>query len=253
MPSRPICSRSTPRSKRRAPARRDGLRGGRHRSKTLATQTGKATGEIGAKIAEIQSTTSQAVASIGAIAEAIDELSLVTNSVAAAMDQQRAATQGFVTNVRGTTTAVSDVAARMTGIADMVTRSSSNAAEVARVAADMQRRIRERARRNPRNRARRAARGFARSSALRRRPDGVHRVRRSKTSARVFDVSRGGARIAAVPHVAMDADAVVTFGGMRPLKGKVAWIAGDCLRGAVRAGDARGGRIAQARGLDRAA
>ena len=61
--------------------------------KTLATQTGKATGEIGAKIAEIQSTTGHAVASIGAIAEAIDELSLVTNSVAAAMDQQRAATE----------------------------------------------------------------------------------------------------------------------------------------------------------------
>ena len=107
--------------------------------KTLATQTGKATGEIGAKIAEIQSTTGQAVASIGAIAEAIDELSLVTNSVAAAMDQQRAATEGFVTNVRGTTAAVSDVAMRMTGIAGMVTRSSTNAAEVARVAADMQR------------------------------------------------------------------------------------------------------------------
>ena len=48
-----------------------------------------------------------------AIAEAIDELSLVTNSVAAAMDQQRAATAGFVTNVRGTTAAVSDVAERL--------------------------------------------------------------------------------------------------------------------------------------------
>ena len=41
--------------------------------------------------------------------------------------------------MRGTTAAVSDVAVRMTGIADMVTRSSTNAAEVARVAADMQR------------------------------------------------------------------------------------------------------------------
>ena len=107
--------------------------------KTLATQTGKATGEIGAKIAEIQSTTGQAVASIGSIAEAIDDLSVVTNSVAAAVDQQRAATEGFVKNVRGTTAAVSDVATRMTSIADMVTRSSANAAEVARVAADMQR------------------------------------------------------------------------------------------------------------------
>ena len=125
--------------------------------KTLATQTGKATGEIGAKIAEIQSTTSQAVASIGAIAEAIDQLSLVTNSVAAAMDQQRAATQGFVTNVRGTTTAVSDVATRMTGIAGMVTRSSGNAAEVARVAAEMQSRPKACAPKSPKSCARRCA------------------------------------------------------------------------------------------------
>ena len=50
-----------------------------------------------------------------------------------------------------------------------------------------------------------------------------------KTSARVFDLSRGGARIAAVPHVSAGADATVTFAGMRPMKGKVAWIAGGCF------------------------
>ena len=146
--------------------------------KTLATQTGKATGEIGAKIAEIQSTTGQAVASIGAIAEAIDELSLVTNSVAAAMDQQRTATTGFVTTVRGTTAAVSDVAERMTGIAGMVTRSSTNATEVARVAADMQRASEVGARGNSRDRARRVARGSARAPALRCRGDRDGRARR---------------------------------------------------------------------------
>jgi hypothetical protein len=107
--------------------------------KSLATQTSKATAEISAKIAEIQSTTGEAVTSIASIAEAIDALSAVTQSVAVAMDQQRAATAGFVTNVRGTSAAVSDVAERMTGIADMVTRSNANAVEVARVAAEMQR------------------------------------------------------------------------------------------------------------------
>ncbi|MEA2872689.1 MAG: hypothetical protein QOH67_2665 [Hyphomicrobiales bacterium] len=197
--------------------------------KTLATQTGKATGEIGAKIAEIQSTTGQAVASIGAIAEAIDELSMVTNSVAAAMDQQRAATEGFVTNVRGTTAAVSDVAVRMSGIADMVTRSSTNAAEVACVAADMQR-----ASETVRGEIPEIVRAALRAD-LRGHPrfdvdiSATIELGGRKTPARVFDVSRGGARIAAVPNISAGANVTVTFDRMRPMNGKVAWIAGDCF------------------------
>jgi len=197
--------------------------------KTLATQTGKATGEIGAKIAEIQSTTGQAVASIGAIAEAIDELSLVTNSIAAAMDQQRAATEGFVTNVRGTTAAVSDVAVRMTGIADMVTRSSTNAAEVARVAADMQRAsetVRAEIPEIVLAALRADLRGHPRFDVD---IEATSEFGGQKTPARVFDLSRGGARIAAVPNISQGADITVTLDRMRPMPGKVAWIAGDCF------------------------
>ena len=221
--------------------------------KTLATQTGKATGEIGAKIAEIQSTTSHAVASIGAIAEAIDQLSLVTNSVAAAMNQQRAATQGFVTNVRGTTTAVSDVATRMTGIAGMVTRSSSNAAEVARVAAEMQvasEIVRAEIPEIVRAALRADLRDHPRFDVDLTASIELHG---SKTSVRVLDISRGGARLATVPHVAMDADAVVTFGGMRPLKGKVAWIAGDTFGVRFEPVMLEAGELLKLAGLDKAA
>ena len=197
--------------------------------KSLATQTGKATGEIGAKIAEIQSTTGQAVASIGAIAEAIDELSMVTNSVAAAMDQQRAATAGFVTNVRGTTSAVSDVAVRMSGIADMVTRSSTNAAEVARVAAEM-----ERASDTVRAEIPEIVRSALRAD-LREHPrfdvDVTATVENAgrKTFARIFDISRGGARIAAVPRLSAGALVVVGSDRLRPIQAKVAWIADGCF------------------------
>jgi methyl-accepting chemotaxis protein len=197
--------------------------------KTLATQTAKATGEIGAKISEIQLTTGQAVASIGAIAEAIDELSMVTNSVAAAMDQQRAATEGFVTNVRGTTAAVSDVAVRMTGIADMVTRSSTDAVEVARVAADMQR-ASETVRAEIPEIVRTALR-----ADLREHPrfdvdlNATVEIDGRKTSARVFDLSRGGARIAMVPHVSADAAVSIVCDGIRPVSGRVSWITDDCF------------------------
>ena len=221
--------------------------------KTLATQTGKATGEIGAKIAEIQSTTSHAVASIGAIAEAIDQLSFVTNSVAAAMDQQRAATQGLVTNVRGTTTAVSDVATRMTGIAGMVTRSSTNAAEVARIAADMQQ-----ASESVRAEIPEIVRAALRAD-LREHPrfdvdfTALVELHGSKTSVRVFDISRGGARIASVPHVAMGVDVSVTLPGLRPLKGKVAWIAVDCFGARFEPVMLEAGELLRLAGLDKAA
>jgi methyl-accepting chemotaxis protein len=221
--------------------------------KTLATQTGKATGEIGAKIAEIQSTTSHAVTSIGAIAEAIDQLSLVTNSVAAAMEQQRAATQGLVTNVRGTTTAVSDVATRMTGIADMVTRSSTNAAEVARIAADM-----EQASESVRVEIPEIVRAALRAD-LREHPrfdvdfTALVELHGSKTTVRVFDLSRGGARIASVPHLAMGADVSVTLPGLRPLKGKIAWIADGCFGARFEPVELEAGELLKLTGLEAAA
>jgi len=197
--------------------------------KSLATQTGKATAEIGAKIAEIQSTTGQAVASIAAIAAAIDELSAVTDSVAVAMDQQRTATAGFVTNVRGTNAAVSDVAERMSGIADMVTRSSANASEVARVAAEMQR-ASEAIRSEIPEIVRHALRADLREHP-RFETDVTAAVDAAGAAsrARVFDVSRSGARIAAIPRIAADGDVTVTFDGLRPVGGKVVWVANDCF------------------------
>jgi methyl-accepting chemotaxis protein len=197
--------------------------------KSLATQTAKATGEIGAKIAEIQSTTGQAVASIAAIAEAIDALSAVTNSVAAAMDQQRTATAGFVTNVRGTTAAVSDVAERMTGIADMVTQSNADAGEVARIAAQMLRASEEIRAEIPqivRHALRADLREHPRFDA-----DVTAAIAAQGTPSRmrVFDVSRGGARIAAIPSLAVGDAVTVAFDGLSPVAAQVVWVADDCF------------------------
>jgi methyl-accepting chemotaxis protein len=197
--------------------------------KSLATQTGKATAEIGAKIAEIQATTGEAVTSIAAIAEAIDALSAVTQSVATAMDQQRAATAGFVTNVRGTNAAVSDVATRMAGIADMVTRSNANAVEVARVAAEMQR-ASETIRAEIPDIVRHALRADLREHprfdvAVR----GIVHADGTATAADVLDVSRGGARIAAIPGIAVGGAVTVTFEGLSPVRGQVMWVANGCF------------------------
>ena len=107
--------------------------------KTLATETGRSTGQIGSRIAEIQSRTRQAVASLTSVAAAIDQLSTVTGSISVAMEQQRAAIQNFSASARMTSGAVSDVAGRMANIADLVDRSGIGAAEIAGGATEMQR------------------------------------------------------------------------------------------------------------------
>jgi methyl-accepting chemotaxis protein len=106
--------------------------------KTLATQTGKSTEEIGAKVAEIQATAREVVTALSSVAEAIDQLSGVTVSVSAAIEQQRDATENFVASARESSAAVSDVAGRMAGIADMVQRSRMTAQDVSTLAEVMQ-------------------------------------------------------------------------------------------------------------------
>ena len=68
--------------------------------KELAGQTGRATGEIGDRIAEIQSATQEAVADIQQIARVIGDMSAYTGSIAAAMEEQGAATQEITRNVQ---------------------------------------------------------------------------------------------------------------------------------------------------------
>lgn len=67
--------------------------------KELATQTSKATEEIGAQISAIQAETKDAVASIGEIASTMDEVNSYTAAIAAAVDQQGAATAEISKNV----------------------------------------------------------------------------------------------------------------------------------------------------------
>src|SRR6185437_10974788 len=80
--------------------------------KTLATQTAKSTEQIGAKVAEIQSTTREVIAALSSVAEAIYQLSDVTVSVSALFFQDPAATENFATSAQETSAAVSDVAGR---------------------------------------------------------------------------------------------------------------------------------------------
>jgi hypothetical protein len=195
--------------------------------KALATQTGQSTRRIGAKVAEIQSTTREVVASLSGVAEAIDQLSGVTATVSGAIEQQRAATESFSAGARETTAAVSDVAMRMLSIVDMVERSRATALEVSSVAAAMQatsavicreipdivrKAVRADLREFPRYEVKLRAR-LARGGEL--------------TDITVHDVSEGGARIAGADHLSLGDEVALMFSGMKAIAGKIVRDAGD--------------------------
>jgi methyl-accepting chemotaxis protein/aerotaxis receptor len=68
--------------------------------KALAEQTAKATGEIGQQIGGIQTATQDSVGAIGQISGTIARLSEISSAIAAAVEQQGAATQEIARNVQ---------------------------------------------------------------------------------------------------------------------------------------------------------
>jgi len=85
--------------------------------KELANQTAKATDEIGGQISEIQGVTDQAVSAIGGITGRIREINAVATSIAAAVEQQGAATQEIVRNVAQASTGTNEVTSNIVGVA----------------------------------------------------------------------------------------------------------------------------------------
>ncbi len=84
--------------------------------KSLATQTGRATEEIGAQIRQIQNATHEAVAAIRGIAATIQEVSAIATSIASAVEQQGAATAEIARNVQETARAAAEVSNNIGGV-----------------------------------------------------------------------------------------------------------------------------------------
>ena len=197
--------------------------------KTLATQTGQSTQRIGAKVAEIQSTTREVVASLSGVAEAIDHLSGVTQSVSAAIEQQQAATENFAVTAHETSAAVSDVAGRMAGIADMVEQSRATAQDVSVVAAEMQSTSRTLCREIPdivRKAVKADLREFPRYEVSL-----LARLERGGAIAEVAvrDISEGGACIDFADNLAVGDQVALTFPGMKAIAGTIIRNGGDNL------------------------
>jgi methyl-accepting chemotaxis protein len=81
--------------------------------KTLATQTARATDQIGAQIVAIRTSTGEAVDAVREVGQAIAQVASVATAIAAAVEQQAAATQEISASVQSVTQATNTAATAM--------------------------------------------------------------------------------------------------------------------------------------------
>ena len=113
--------------------------------KELAKETAKATEDIGQRIEAIQSDSKDAVEAIAEISQVINQINDISNSIAGAVEQQTATTNGIVGNVAEAATGSTEIASSIVGVAEAAQNTANGAgdtqkasAELSRMAADLQ-------------------------------------------------------------------------------------------------------------------
>ncbi len=106
--------------------------------KELATQTSKATEEIGAQITAIQAETKGAVEAIGAIALTMEDVNRYTGAIAAAVEEQGAATAEISRNVAQAANGTELVASNVSGLSVSAEQTTGSVSNVARTAEELE-------------------------------------------------------------------------------------------------------------------
>ena len=107
--------------------------------KNLANQTARATDEIGAQIAEVQQQTALAVDAISGISTTIQQMDELSEAIAAAVEEQGAATQEITRNIQEAHTGTSEVARNAVGLSEGAHESRDAAQSVFSAARDLSR------------------------------------------------------------------------------------------------------------------
>jgi methyl-accepting chemotaxis protein len=105
--------------------------------KSLASQTGKATEEIGTQIAQIQAATKEAVEAIRGISATIEEVSAIATTIASAVEEQGAATSEIARNVQETTRAAREVTVSISGVSRAAGETGAAAGHVLTAASNL--------------------------------------------------------------------------------------------------------------------
>ncbi len=98
--------------------------------KSLATQTARATEDIGQQIGDIQSATEEAVAAISGITGTIGEINEIATGIASAVEEQGAATGEISRNVQQAATGTQEVSSNIAGVSKAAGATGDAAAKV---------------------------------------------------------------------------------------------------------------------------
>ncbi|OKO75063.1 cache domain-containing protein [Bradyrhizobium sp. AS23.2] len=98
--------------------------------KALATQTAKATEEIGAQVTAVQGETTGAVDGIQSICATIQQVDEISAAIAAAVSQQGTATQEIAQNVQQAAARTGEVSQNIAGVTDGIAATGTAAEEV---------------------------------------------------------------------------------------------------------------------------
>jgi aerotaxis receptor len=98
--------------------------------KALAEQTAKATGEIGLQITGIQAATQDSVGAIKEIGNTIGRMSEISSTIAAAVEEQGAATQEISRNIQHASQGTAQVSANITDVQRGATETGSASSQV---------------------------------------------------------------------------------------------------------------------------
>lgn len=98
--------------------------------KALADQTTHATDEIAAQVTSIQGEARGAVSSISAIMETIRQINEVSGTIAAAVEEQQAATQEIARNIQQAAVVTQDVSSTIVGVHQSATDTGAAASQV---------------------------------------------------------------------------------------------------------------------------
>ncbi|WP_445600199.1 methyl-accepting chemotaxis protein [Azospirillum sp. A39] len=105
--------------------------------KQLATQTAGATEQVSAKLGAIVSATDTTVEAIQVIGRTIAEMSQIGNAIAAAVDEQGAATQEIARNVQQAAVGTQEIARSVAGMKDAAVQTGAAARSVLSGAAEL--------------------------------------------------------------------------------------------------------------------
>ncbi|SOD93684.1 globin-coupled sensor protein [Caenispirillum bisanense] len=105
--------------------------------KNLANQTARATEDIGRQITEVQNATKSAVGAIQGITGTIGRINEIAAAIAAAVEQQGAATQEIARNVQQASSGTSEVTSNISTVTEAATETGHAAGEVLTAAREL--------------------------------------------------------------------------------------------------------------------